>query len=221
MQVFIKALCLTNKEYNNEFLEKSTLLINFILQKSDYISKEVDIDINNLKKFDETKELRIPHVEKLEKLKRSVILEEKIISSMINQCDVAESLYTDFDCTNIEEILKTENQKFYNAPFLRNGKGDVIILSPSILVPFLIHNIIKLADKYGEKEKIIELYNDLVWNECKNYLNKLGNKKINSDKLNIKLIEDSNFYREALLSGDNKQICITIGIDNLFNLEFI
>lgn len=78
---------------------------------------------------------------------------------------------------DIENLLNLDNQKFFKRPFLKDGKGNVIILSPSILGPFLIHSIVSFADQYGEKEKFIKLYNHTVWKQCINYFDRLGNKK--------------------------------------------
>ena len=85
-------------------------------------------------------------------------------------------------------------------------------MSPSILVPFLIHKIVDFADKYGEKEKFIQLYNNKVWEKCIKYFDILGNKKINEDSLNIELKKEEIAYKEALITGDNKQVIIAIGI---------
>lgn len=212
LQIFIKALCFNTEKFNKEFLEKSNLLINFILQISNQMTQKIGIDIDSLKKFDEREELLVPNGEKLEKLKETLVIKETIINSMLKYNELIEFLYTDFNSGEIEETLNTENQKFYSKPFLKNEKGDVIVLSPSILVPFLVHSIIKLSDKYGEKEQIIELYNNITWRECQSYFDKLGNKKLNTNCFDIELIENVDFYKEALLCGDNKQICIAIGL---------
>ena len=56
------------------------------------------------------------------------------------------------------------------------------------------------------------MYNKEVWEQCIKYFDKLGNKKINVNSLNIELKEDNTSYKEALLTGDNKQVIMTIGI---------
>ena len=131
---------------------------------------------------------------------------------MLNDNELIDLLYSDFENENIENVLNLDNQKFFKRPFLKDNKGNVIILSPSILVPFLIHTIVSFADQYGEKEKFIKLYNDNVWKQCIKYFEKLKNKQINENFFNIELEKYDTSYKEALLRGDNKQVIITIGI---------
>ena len=212
LQSIINTLYITGNQFNIEFSKRMSKLINFILVISDYISKEININIENLKKYNEISNIVIPSKNRLEKLEEYIIIKEDIVKYMINDNELINFLYSDFENENIENILNLDNQKFFKKPFLKDGKGNVIILSPSILVPFLIHSIVSFADRYGEKEKLIELYNKTVWKQCIRYLDKLGNKKINENSLNIELKKDDISYKEALLSGDNKQVIITIGV---------
>lgn len=212
LQAIINTIYKSGDEFNVKFAQKSSVLISFILQISDYISKEIDINIENIKKYDEISNIVIPSENRLEKLKECVVIEEDLVNNMIINKELIDLLYSDFENENIENILNLDNQKFFKKPFLKDNKGNIIILSPSILVPFLIHSIVSLADQYGEKEHFIKLYNSNVWNQCIKYFDRLGNKKINEDSLNIDLKKEETSYREALLTGDNKQVLVAIGI---------
>ena len=212
LQAVINILYLSENEFNVEFTKKMSILINFILKISDYITKEIDINITNLKKYDENSNIVIPSEQRLEKLKESLIIKEDVVNRMIDDDELINLLYSDFENENIENILNLDNQKFFLSPFLRDNKGNVIILSPSILVPFLIHTIVIFAEKYGEKEKFIQLYNNEVWKQCIKNFDQIGNKRIKESSLNIELKKDDTSYKEALLTGDNKQVVIAIGI---------
>ena len=212
LQAVINTLYISGNEFNVEFTKRMSVLINFILEISDYASKKIDISITNIKKYDENSNIVIPNEQRLEELKESLIIKEDIVNRMIADKELIDLLYSDFENENIENILNLDNQKFFKSPFLRDGKGNVIILSPSILIPFLIHTIVVFAENYGEKEKFIQLYNNEIWKQCIKYFNQIGNKKINEYSLNIELKKDEASYKEALLTGDNKQVVIAIGI---------
>lgn len=212
LQSVINTIYTSGNEFNIEFSKRMSVLINFILEISDYASKEIDISIENMKKYDEIPNIVIPSENRLEKLKECIIIKEDIVNRMLNDNELINLLYSDFENEDIENILNLDNQKFFKKPFLKDDKGNVIILSPSILVPFLIHSIVSMADQYGEKEKFIQLYNNKVWKQCIKYFHILGNRKINEKSLNIELKNDNTSYKEALLSGDNKQVVIAIGV---------
>lgn len=89
--------------------------------------------------------------------------------------------------------------------------GTVILLNPTILIPFLIHRIVTLADEYSVKDKLVNAYNNELWNKCKHNLRKLGHKKIDEKAYNINLINDS--YRK-------EEIC-TVGNDKLLFVHFV
>ena len=212
LQTIINTIYTSSNQFNIEFTKRASVLINFILQISDYVSREIDIDIENVKRYDEISNIVIPSENRLEKLKKCLVIKEDVINCMLNDKELINLLYSDFENENIENILNLDNQKFFKKPFLKDDKGNVIILSSSILVPFLIHNIVILANQYGEKERIIELYNNKVWKQCIEYFYRLGNKKINESSLNIDLKKDDTSYKEVLLTGDNKQVIVAIGI---------
>lgn len=212
LQAVINTIYTSETQFNIDFSKQISLLINFILEISDYASKKVDISIEKMKKYDEIPNIVIPDSNRLEKLKECLIIREDIVNRMLNDTELISLLYSDFESEDLENILNLDNQKFFKKPFLKDDNGNVIILSPSILVPFLIHSIVSIAERYGEKEKFIQLYNDKVWKQCIKYFRALGNKKINESSVNIELKNDNTSYREALLTGDNKQVIIAIGI---------
>ena len=156
LQAIINTIYTSGNEFNIEFAKRMSVLINFILEISDYASKKIDISITNIKKYDEISNIVVPSEYRLEKLKECLIIKEDIVNRMLNDNELINLLYSDFENENIENILNLDNQKFFKKPFLKDDKGNVIILSPSILVPFLIHTIVSFADQYGEKEKFIK-----------------------------------------------------------------
>jgi len=211
LQSIIDTIHINTNKLNPEFVKKTSILIVFILEISNNISEKIGISIENLKQYDQISSIIVPNKNELEKYQECLIIKEKEINIMLNDKELIDLLYSEFENDNFEEILNIENQKFFRKPFLKDGSGNVIILSPSLIIPFLIHNIIILAQKYKEKDKFIQLYNNYVWNKCTCYFDKLRNRKIDEYSLGVKLKND-NAYKEMLLTGDNKQVIITIGI---------
>ena len=74
--------------------------------------------------------------------------------------------------------METDWQSFFTNPFLQTDDDTVIVLNPSIIVPFLIHRIVTLADEYGSKDILINAYNNNIWKKCKQDILKLGHKKV-------------------------------------------
>ena len=79
---------------------------------------------------------------------------------------------------------------FFAHPFLKANDDTVVILNPSILVSFLIHQLVVLSDYYGIKKQWIDEYNNEVWKKCQESLKKLGHLKIKESEYAIELIND-------------------------------
>ena len=60
LQAVINTLYISENEFNVEFTKRMSKLINFILEISDYASKQIDISITNIKKYDEIFNIVVP-----------------------------------------------------------------------------------------------------------------------------------------------------------------
>ena len=113
LQIVINIIYTSGNEFNIEFAKRMSVLINFILEISDYTSKKIDINIENIKKYDEISNIVIPNESRLEKLKECVLVKEDIVNRMLNDNELINLLYSDFENEDIENILNIDNQKFF------------------------------------------------------------------------------------------------------------
>lgn len=119
-----------------------------------------------------------------------------------------QDLFIEFDKRDLKESLDSQYQKFFSRPFLKTMTGQVIVLNPSILASFLVHKLILLADRYGDKEEFIESYNNRIWEECRKDLQYLGHKKIQEKAYDVTLINNRCQKEEILTVGNNKLLFV-------------
>lgn len=212
LQNIIETLLNQKEDFDNKFINKSFILIKFILQISDSITKKINVNFENIEQIQEKEGIYIPDYSEFQRKKEFLLIEERFINELLeNDFELITLLYSKFEYECLEDVLNIDNQKFYISPFLKDGKGKVIVLSPSILTYFLIGKLIILAEKYDQKDLLVNSYNALMWKKIRKYFYYLNNKKINEQTFNIALECQEN-YKEVLLSGDNKEIIFTIGL---------
>lgn len=210
LQGFLDGLCLRQLDLHPKFTKKIHQLINFILFISDAAAKTLCYDLNAVRNIGEHS-IRIPDAALSKKLKFCTCFDYSLIQTLIEDQALYESLFFDFKRGAVLQVLEENYQEFFAKPFLLTNDGTVIILNPSILVPFLMHRIVTLADEYGNKEKLVNAYNEELWNKCRQDLRVLGHKKIDERAYNISLIND--LYRK-------EEIC-TVGNDKLLFVHFV
>lgn len=204
-QTMIKTLFLRKNKFDKQFLKSASQLIRLVLSVSDRAARELDYNLNNVKKVEEINHIVIPDGKKVDHMKSLVIVDNNDIQLLIDDHSIIDDLYSDFGQGDIETALNVEQQKFYVKPFLRGHNNKTIVLNISVLSSFVLHKIIWLADKYGYKDEVINNYNTSVWKDCLRSLNVLGHNKIKESDWGIKLLE-RNDYNEALLNVCNNQV---------------
>lgn len=209
LQGFLDVICSNNLELFFEFKQKAHQLICFILKISDDIVKIMGYGVSSIKSVEQSN-LQIPGAVLAEKMRDCMYLDYSIVESMMDQ-SIRQKLFTDFGSGEISDIIEGKKLDFFEHPFLVSEKGEIIILNPSILIPFLIHQLILLADSFGIKEKFVDSYNDRIWRKCKNDIFKLGHKKINERQYGIDLINNS----------CKKELIVSVGNDRLMFIQFI
>ena len=209
LQGMLNVLCLRKLPFEETFTYKAHQLINFILQLSDGIVKNLGYNMESIVHI-ERKEVCIPSADKLSMLKKCISINGTIVEELIEDEELRDLLFIEFKEDPLYKINE-EFQEFYKRPFLKTRDNDIIILNPSMLVPFVIHQIVLLADKFGCKELLINAYNNELWEISKRDLRKLGHRKIKEAEYGIELI--NNQYR--------KEQILTVGNDKLLFVHFV
>lgn len=155
LQSFLDVLCLRSVEFHPEFTKKAHQLINFILYISDMISKKLNYNIDTIERV-EVEQIKIPDASQMEVLKSCVKFPFAVIKSMIEDASLHSVLFSDFSESDLNSIVINDCQNFFAHPFLKANDDTVVILNPSILVSFLIHQLVVLSDYYGIKKQWID-----------------------------------------------------------------
>ncbi len=202
IQGFLDYLCLQDTGYDTNFIHKAHRLINFTLQISNWAAQKLNYDEHVLKHV-ETNSINIPSSSHSDILKNCVVLDIELINELIPSPSLQDLLFSTFEEGPISSVLEGNWQNFYCHPFIKAPNNTVILLNPAILIPFVIHQIIVLAEEYGIKEQLIEGYNETIWNQCKKDIKYLGHKKIDEKAYGIELINNSSFREELLMVGND------------------
>ena len=213
LQGFLDVLCLRDIKWNNEFSRKANLLIQFILQISDDIVHKLGYGTESII-HKEVSNIVVPNANLMEKLKNCVLVNYSLISEMISDESVVQCLFSDFENNEISQAINSDYQSFFSHPFLKINNEVVIILNPSILVSFVIHQIVLFADEYGEKERLINSYNTEIWKKCKRDFYNLGHKRIKEELYNITLINNQCHKEEILSAGSSGLLFIQFICDD-------
>lgn len=213
IQGFINVLCHGNLSLNSSFKIKSHRLIDFILKLSDTMAQELDLDENSICCVNQN-EIEIPNAQKMLKLQSCVNLNLATIKGYLPDEDIQEPLFSGFNERGGAQVFDVNWQDFFAHPFLKTPDNHVIVLNPSILVSFLVHRLILLADSYGIKEKFVDAYNNEIWSHCKRDLHALGHKTIQSELYGIDLVNDTKHKEEILTVGNNKLLFVQFICDD-------
>lgn len=206
-QGFINVLCLRNLNFGKIFSSKAHLLINCILQLSNSIASKLGYGLESIEHI-EIETVRVPDSSLAGKLKDCVCVKSKLIDALIPDKSVRQLLFSEFGTGSIEDAIDSRYEDFFAHPFLISGEGEVVILNPSILVPFTIHQLVLLADQFGVKDAFINAYNDEIWKNCLKSLDYLGHRIIDNKAYGISLINDRRRKECILTAGNDQIICV-------------
>lgn len=204
LQGFIDSICLYNARLNQDFSIKANKLINFILNISNQAAVLLGYDVQTIQ-HKESDRILIPSASRCNDLRNCIIMDYSDIEKLLDDTFLLDDLFSDFECGDLSEVVNQDKQEFFYHPFIKTPNNSVIILNPSILVPYLIHNLILLADKYKCKDSLINAYNDIIWHNCRRDLRSLGHQKIDEQEYGIQLI-NTEFYKETILTAGNDKV---------------
>lgn len=210
LQGFLDVLCLRDLPFDDDFAHKAHQLINFVLQISEIAAQTLGYNMNSIRHVEQS-DIKLPDSKQFDRLKSCVYLKKSLIEALIDDKDLCYRLFTDFNEGDLFRVITGEFQEFFAHPFLRVNDEDIILLNPSVLVPFAIHHIVLLADDFECKDLLINSYNNEIWRGCKKDLRELGHRKIQESAYGIELI--NNQYR--------KEEILTVGNDKLLFVHFV
>lgn len=212
IQRFIDVLVFNENRFNASFFQIAMHIINFVLVISNNIVEALNYGYHTQRKIDK-KYVQIPDYIKMQELSSLLTFNIDYLINIL-KIECSDYLFSSFEETKLESILADDNQQFYQHPFIKTNNNNCILLNPTILIPFAVHQIILEAERFGQKDILLNLYNENNWKECRLSLDKLGHKKIKEDSLGISLFS-SDSYRESLFSvGYNNVLWVSFYCDN-------
>ena len=218
LQGFLDVLCLRNIQFNKEFTLKAHQLINFVLQISDFTAHLLGYGMNTLAHV-ELGNVKLPDAKQSDLLKNCVLFPNTIIEQLIADEEVRQCLFIDFKKSDLSQAITGDFQEFFAHPFLKLDDETVLLLNPSILVPFAIHHLILFADSFGDKDLLIDSYNNEIWRGCKSDLRELGHKKILESEYGIELINNQHRKEVIMTVGNNKLLFVHFVCDSGTNYD--
>ena len=210
LQGFLNVLYLRGLQFNDAFTNKARQLVNCVLHISDVTAHILGYGLETLDHVEQAF-VKLPDSKQSELLKNCVYLRHALIEELIDDPQLRQCLFIDFEEKELSQVITGEFQEFFAHPFLNVDDETILLLNPSVLVPFLVHQIILLADSYGEKCHLIDAYNNEIWQACKNDLRELGHKKILESEYGIELINNQH----------RKEIIMTVGNNKLLFVHFV
>ena len=204
-QGFLNVLCLGNMHFDKKFVKKAHVLINFVLTLSNLIAERLEYDLNCVNHV-EVSGIHIPPLGHFKLLQESVCIDNNLLEQMVPDEQIWASLFSEFGIENPAEVINSRKHAFYEHPFLKHGDVSVL-LNPSILVPFAIHQLILLAGEYGHEKVLVDEYNNEIWKQCKNSMKQLGCRIIDAAQYGIDLANNEK-HKEMLFATDIDEIII-------------
>lgn len=217
LQNFIDVLCRKSDAFNQNFILIANRIIHFILEVSTKISERVTYT-KSVFNHHEKREMVYPQTTELNKLSQAIIFEENDFNGIFDDKFREIVYYTKDGTKDIE--LEYDSCSFYYKPFHKLEANRFVVLNPTMLVPFAIYSVLRISTEYGCRDKLVNLYNDKTWYECKKSLKTLDHKKLNAKALDIELI-DTDYYKEAIFNAFNDGILfVRYYCDNAQNYDF-
>jgi len=210
LQGFLDVLCLRGIQFNNDFVHKAHQLLNFVICISNTAAQTLGYGLETIEHVEQLT-VNFPNSQLFNRLTNCVRVPHALIEEMIDDEEVLQRLFIDFEEHDLSHVINCDFQEFFVHPFLKIDNYTVVILNPSILIPFAIHHLVLLAELYGDKELLIDSYNNEIWSRCKKDLKRLGHKKVLESKYGIELINNQH----------RKENIMTVGNDKLLFVHFV
>lgn len=218
LQGFLDVIYLQNLQFKEEFIQKSNQLINLALGISDRIVRLMGYNLDTINRVEESR-IRTPDSRLAETMKHCVCLDRSFIETLMPDESLRKNLFIEFENKELGQIVDGQQQEFFSHPFLEENNGTIILLNPSILASFTIHQLVLLADSYEVKKQLINAYNNEIWRKCRQDLINLGHRKIQESEYSITLMDNQFCKEEILAVGSNKLLFVQFICDSGDNYD--
>lgn len=213
LQGFLDALYLQNLQTVEKFIQKSNQMINLTLEISDRIVRLMGYNLDSINHIEQSR-IKVPDSRLAETMKHCVCLDYSFVEALMPDESLRQSLFVEFENKELAQVVNGQQQEFFPHPFLKANNGEIILLNPSILASFTIHQLVLLADSYGIKKQLIDAYNNEIWQKCRQDLRNLGHKKIKESEYGITLMNNQHRKEEILAVGSNKLLFVQFICDS-------
>lgn len=213
LQGFLDALYLQNLQTVEEFIQKSNQMINLALEISDRIVRLMGYNLDSINHIEQSR-IKVPDSRLAETMKHCVCLDYSFVEDLMPDESLRQNLFVEFENKELAQVVNGQQQEFFPHPFLQANNGEIILLNPSILASFTIHQLVLLADSYGIKQQLIDAYNNEIWRKCRQDLRNLGHKKIKESEYGITLMNNQHRKEEILAVGSNKLLFVQFICDS-------
>lgn len=197
-QNIIDVLVFKKAEFNDAFILKCNVIIDFVLTISTRIAEKCGYSLDTLMHFEE-KKIHYPASQRMQQIAEALIFNE----------DEFDDFILENICCNLnayESIgLGSTNYSFYYTPFVKTNDGHLLLLNPTLLVPFAINKILVWAQESGDFDKFISKYNEKLFYETKRSLKRLGHYELNAVDIGY-VLKNTSSYKEALFSASSDGI---------------
>ena len=196
-----------------EFIQKSNQMINLALEISDRIVRLMGYNLDSINHIEQSR-IKVPDSRLAETMKHCVCLDYSFVEDLMPDESLRQNLFVEFENKELAQVVNGQQQEFFPHPFLQANNGEIILLNPSILASFTIHQLVLLADSYGIKQQLIDAYNNEIWRKCRQDLRNLGHKKIKESEYGITLMNNQHRKEEILAVGSNKLLFVQFICDS-------
>lgn len=223
LQVFIDILFLHNNGFPKDFLNRCNGIVDALLKISTSCCERLGYSNDSVcsNKIDE---VLIPDANDFKKLISCVIVDSATLEAKISDEDIP-YLYSDFGAENNTKD-DPNNYSFFYHPFIKIDTNTSLILNPTMLGVYIISSIIRIAKEYHIFDRLIREYNNCSWNNCREYLSRLGHYPIKTDLFGF-FPMDKPDYKESVLNIGNDSLLVVqylcddgsnYTLDNFFDL---
>ena len=136
LQGFLNVLFLRNLPFSDQFIYNAQQLVNFVLHISDSMAHALGYDLETLDHVEQSN-VKLPDSRHSDLLKSCVFIPTSLIEKVITNDELRQCLFIDFKERDLSQAITGDFQEFFACPFLTVDNDTVLVLNPSILVPFL------------------------------------------------------------------------------------
>ncbi len=217
LQTLLDVLFKCQNSFSKDFLCQCSKMAQYILDLSTNIYNQLGHDLYNQEPC-KTRVIDIPDSSNLNHLANVLTINISDIENILGEA--SSTLYCEFGSSNHCESIYEDDFNFFLHPLLKINQSTAIILNPTILAPFLIHYIMKIAYENHLINDIVQAYNNYAWYKCLSFLKRLHHIKIDERALGIELINTPSQKEKLLAIGNDTLLFVRFYCDNAENYDF-